>query len=79
MQLAVPTMLQSFSLATVVAEGDALWHSTLSGGHCPGLASLEGVSGEESAAKLIVFPEWDNLVQYGGSVTMADLLFVSIN
>lgn len=79
MQLSVPTMPQSFSLATAVAEGDALWHSTLSGGHCPGLTSLQRVSGEASAAKLIVFPEWDNLVQYGGSATMADQLFVSIN
>lgn len=78
MQLVAPTMPQSFALATSVAKGDALWHSAQSGGHCPSLASVWMSKGIR-ATKLIVFPEWDNLVQSVSSDVMSGERFGTIN
>lgn len=79
MQLHVPTMLKSDPFATTVAEDVALWHSAQSSGLCLCLASVKRVSGEGCAAKLIVFPEWDNLVQFGDFAARAGRPIVSIN
>lgn len=79
MQLEAPTMVEGVARAASVAKGKALWHAEVSGGHCLGLASVQRVSGKAGATKLIVFPDWDNLVQcrfFGG---VPDLCAVSIN
>jgi hypothetical protein len=79
MQLIVPAMLKSVTFAALVAKGYALWHCAQSTGHCFCLASASRVSNKGRALKLIVFPEWDNLVHYGTSVKIADRAVVSIN
>ncbi|HBF29989.1 MAG TPA: hypothetical protein DDW73_10250 [Rhizobium sp.] len=79
MQLVAPNMLESTPFATSVAKGSALWHSAQSGGHCPSLASALRMSGGVRATKLIVFPEWDNLVQDGSFGVASNVSIVSIN
>jgi hypothetical protein len=71
MQLVAPIMLESLGRATSVAKGSALWHSAQSCGHCPGLASVQRMSNGMRAMKLIVFPEWDNLVKHGSIDVMS--------
>lgn len=78
MQLVAPIMLESVPLATSVAKGFALWHSAQSGGHCPSLASA-WMSNGMRATKLIVFPEWDNLVQCASSDVMSGERIATIN
>lgn len=79
MQLVLPRMLGSFARVTSVAHGSALWHSAQSGGHCPGLASVCRMPDGMRATKLIVFPEWDNLVQRASSDVMSGECVGTIN
>lgn len=79
MQLGVPALLEDFGSAALVAKAKALWHVAQSNGDCPGLTSVFQASGLERVTKLIVFPNWGNLVQSDVSAVVADHFIVSIN